>query len=155
MINLKLAEYKERKFQKFQKFLYLGDFLLGDRELVFLDSNEEGADYYYGKSFDLDEKDPLNRFDGLFDGFTYGNGRFVLIKGGKNTANQDIWHGDIMEGISSIEYKIKNPNAEKIYFYLDFNKTIPKLLPERRDRGIICGDIIGNLHENPELYDKI
>jgi len=27
----------------------------------------------------LDKKDPLNRFGGLFDGSTHGNGMFVLI----------------------------------------------------------------------------
>ena len=30
--------------------------------------------------FKKDEKDPLNRYNGLYDGFTYGNGRFVLME---------------------------------------------------------------------------
>ena len=87
MINLKLAEYN--KDGKFQGFLELGkDFLFADYFIFipkfgdgeYLDDRENGdqADPL-GRIYRRDKKDPLNRFNGLFDGITYGNGRFILI----------------------------------------------------------------------------
>jgi hypothetical protein len=73
MISLKLAEYN--KEGKFKRFLNCGiedrQFLFGDKVIRINGLCEE--DYY------KDEKDPLNRFNGRFDGITYGEGRFVLI----------------------------------------------------------------------------
>jgi hypothetical protein len=42
---------------------------------VFLESDNTISESIYFK----DEKDPLNRFNGIFDGRTYGEGKFVLI----------------------------------------------------------------------------
>lgn len=140
MINLKLAEY-DLKTGKFQKFLELsrtdlsifissfdgdpiidskGDgFLLGkERVIVFLGASEQ--------AFMLDKKDPLNRFNGLFDGRTYGQGDFVLIQ-------------DDEDDIVKYEEKL----SVKAIFEVAYSGWC--LSPET----------IGNLHENPELYEKI
>jgi hypothetical protein len=126
-MNLKLAEYKDGKFER---FVELGEFLLGFKCVVFLDSNDEDADYYYGKSFNLDQKDPLNRFNGLFDGRTYGEGRFVLIEGvGKDNVYRKVVYDN--------EYN------EDIFIY-----TMEDSIYEDFQ---ICG----NLHENPELWGNL
>lgn len=72
MTKLKLAEYdlKTGEFVRFHNlerfgFVYGGSFI-----------NFDGCHLYY----DIDEKDPLNRFYGHFDGRTYGEGRFVLVE---------------------------------------------------------------------------
>jgi hypothetical protein len=79
MIYLRIAEYNLQT-GKFERFLELGSdygsfFYCGDCVGIWDKSSEikNGAHYFQ------DVKDPLNRFDGLFDGMTYGNGRFVLI----------------------------------------------------------------------------
>jgi len=93
MINLKLAEYN--KDGKCERFLEVGkDFLFGE-EVLFLPygdySNRKNVSYGVSPKPDAiyfapvricyrDQKDPLNRFDGKFDGRTYGDGRFVLIE---------------------------------------------------------------------------
>ncbi len=76
-MKLKLAEYKDGKFLE---FLELGeDFLYGG---YFIKVNIGSAEYSGSADFyDLDETDPLNRFNGLFDGSTYGEGRFILKSG--------------------------------------------------------------------------
>lgn len=85
-MQLKLAEYnlETGKFERFLElgaddgFAYCGDYIFAT---WLRPEHELGEDYasYYLKRFDKDEKDPLNRFNGLFDGITYGDGRFILI----------------------------------------------------------------------------
>lgn len=91
-MEIKLAEYKDGKFNRFLEQSKLESQTFFDQEGM--DDNIDilsngfllGANYIQivsrDKDFDicseeykLDEKDPLNRFDGI----TYGNGRFVLI----------------------------------------------------------------------------
>lgn len=80
MINLKLAEYN-LETGKFERFLEIGkDFGYLGSYILILYSEDEDAEYSGEKSFPLDQKDPLNRFNGRFDGRTYGNGRFVLVE---------------------------------------------------------------------------
>tara|TARA_R110000868_G_scaffold149611_4_gene372108 strand:+ start:616 stop:933 length:318 start_codon:yes stop_codon:yes gene_type:complete len=90
MINFKLAEYKDGNLKAFislsKKGIFTHEevqeieedeaFLIGDGNIVTL--RKLGHDSICETYF-LDKKDPLNRFDGLFDGRTYGNGMFVLV----------------------------------------------------------------------------
>lgn len=126
MINLKLAEYKDGKFER---FLELGSnygnfFYCGDCIGIW----DESPEIKNGKHCFKDEKDPLNRFDGLFDGRTYGEGRFVLIEN-----NQD----DIYKCQIASEEEIRE-SYRRDGFYTWENRIL-----------------IGNLHENPELFLKI
>jgi hypothetical protein len=139
MINLKLAEYnKDGKFQGFMELSrtdlsifissFDGDpiidskgdgFLLGkERVIVFQGVSE--------RAFMLDKKDPLNRFNGLFDGRTYGQGDFVLIQDDEDDIIQMGQHN----------YQRKFDDSDDKLHYLG-------------------AYILGNLHENPELYEKI
>ena len=78
MINLKLAEY-DLKTGKFERFLELGkEFTYGGDYIIIASVVNNRANLL--GTFNLDKKDPLNRFNGLYDGFTYGNGRFVLME---------------------------------------------------------------------------
>jgi len=85
-MKLRLAEYKDGKFERFlelgKDFLYGGDFIIFTRSsgYFFIDT----ACQEYREQF-KDQKDPLNRFNGLFDGRTYGKGRFVLVKDEEQT----------------------------------------------------------------------
>lgn len=83
MINLRLAEY-DLETEKFVKFLELGrHFLYGGGYILFTRSSGyffiDTCGQKYRECF-LDITDPLNRFDGLFNGITYGDGRFVLVQ---------------------------------------------------------------------------
>lgn len=133
-MNLKLAEYNADG--KFERFLELGQ--KSDHFGYFGDAisyiEEKSVDPFVWINHFLvkDPKDPLNRFDGLFHGRTYGDGRFVLI---------------IDDCDKVIE--IKNGNESRIisqqeYVGQGYWKKI-------NDRELS----LGNLHENPELYSKI
>jgi hypothetical protein len=98
MINLKLAEY-DLKTGKFRGFLELGkDFLFADYFIFiakfgdgeYLDDRENGdqADPL-GRIYRRDKKDPLKRANGIFDGLTYGEGRFILIEDYEDTVTVD------------------------------------------------------------------
>lgn len=133
MINLKLAEY-DLETGKFVRFLELGnDFLFGGDIIVFHNpSSQNNYKYVDCKGlthidYKKDEKDPLNRFDGLFNGRTYGKGRFVLIINNQDNINKNI------------EYD----GYEDVFIYtLGTDIETNFIEPE-------------NLHENPELYEKI
>ncbi len=130
MINLKLAEYN--KDGKFQVFLELYNICGFQREITFLlgqDSiriieHEIFGDFW---NHERDEKDPINRFNGLFDGRTYGQGDYVLIRDDED----DIFKRIVFDGYEDIfEYSMtKKEDGE--------------------------WQLAGNLHENPELYEKI
>ena len=133
MINLKLAEY-DLETGKFVRFLEVGNnFLFGGHIIVFHNpSSQNNYKYVDCKGlthidYKKDEKDPLNRFDGLFNGRTYGKGRFVLIINNQDNINKNI------------EYD----GYEDVFIYtLGTDIETNFIEPE-------------NLHENPELYEKI
>ena len=138
-MDLKLAEYdlETGKFEKFRKcgsdsgeFSYAVDMI----------GIWEDFGFTNGEWYDFDEKDPLNRFDGRFDNRSYGNGRFVLIADDEDDIFQcfnvlETWHrrrGDV------------NPSELEDYHNDCYDG----------DDYRVCAKL-GNLHESPELYDKI
>jgi hypothetical protein len=149
MINLKLAEY-DVKTGKFHGFLELYNLCKFSRERAFLfgqDSiriieHEICGDYW---DHEKDEKDPLNRFNGLFDGRTYGQGEFVLIQDDEDFGvyeqkffdkkHEEFGYGLNLNGNISCTFKNASSFTGNVY------STSPKL--------------IGNLMENPELYEKL
>lgn len=83
-MNLKLAEYN-LKDGKFLRFLELDGkynknlgFLLA-KDYIHIQDHQTIATSIVSQYHHLDKTDPLKRFDGLFDGLTYGEGRFILI----------------------------------------------------------------------------
>ncbi len=145
MINLKLAKYN--KDGKFQGFLELGkDFLFG-RDYILIIKVEAVITF---SRFDKDKKDPLNRFNGLFDGLTYREGRFVLIEILNNALSEhDIVNSPIENDGFSFQGVVKKfPSG----FGIINQHGSYKLLNVHEE---IFWDKIGNLHENPELYEKI
>lgn len=141
-MELKLAEYRDGKFEGFIEMangeifcypetgMFLSDqgFLLGN-ECIHIGRD---LDYY-----ELDEKDPLNRFDGLFDGRTYGDGRFVLI-----INNQDRIVHDHYETPNYYLTNWKREAGREGYSYFSSRLSSDLILS-------------GNLHENPELWEKV
>jgi hypothetical protein len=142
-MDLKLAEYDlEGKFKGFlelgadEGFAYCGHFIFASwlkEEYRFhsnTDRKETYSDYYLSR-YDKDETDPLNRFNGLFDNRSYGEGRFVLIVDNED----DMYQSDL--GVI----------ARKSFYNW--------LIKEGKHLTEKDWKIIGNLHENPELYNKI
>lgn len=150
MINLKLAEYEDGKFKK---FLELGkDFLFGGN-YIYLDAvcsnlfdeeikeeygnqssyqclHELGHELYTTEIFKKDQKDPFHRFNGLFDGRTYGDGRFVLIVDNED----DVERADI-DGAMGI-------------YTVGFLRNVS-------NSYVFIGETLGNLHQQPELWEKV
>lgn len=160
-MQLKLAEYNAEG--KFERFLELGkDFGYFGNEIFLLQvfgapstvmQTFTLANWFNGDDrFDVvqkalnqsiikkDEKDPLNRFNGSFDGRTYGDGRFVMIKDDED----DI-------------FKCFDPGWT---WYRRRGDVEPSELTNYDNGG--CGDdeyricdSLGNLHSNPELWKKL
>jgi hypothetical protein len=166
MLKLRLAQYKDDKFKRFlelgKDFGYFGDFIIFTRSsgYFFIDTASQECREQF-----KDQKDPLNRFNGLFHGRTYGEGRFVLIQ-----HNQD----DILEireqkkEIINNKYKIISEKIVSDCFLgyrikSDFLITLSsgKLIKTKFNRDQIWEEssktskIVGNLHENPELWEKV
>lgn len=132
MIKLRLCEYN--KDGKFERFLELGSnygnfFYCGDCIGIW----DESPEIKNGKHYFKDEKDPLNRFDGLFDGRTYSEGRFILILNIGKIFQDDVLKSRWLGG--DLEVASNQPLEDRYDF-----------LPD---------EVIGNLHENPELFLKI
>jgi hypothetical protein len=138
MINLKLAKYKDGKFERFVELSKTTDFaIVCDGFLLGSDfievSFQERSDIVpigYRSIFKKDKTDPLNRFNGLFDGRTYGEGSFVLIEG---VGKDDVYRKVVYD----------NEYNEDIFIY-----TMEDSIYEDFQ---ICG----NLHENPELWGNL
>lgn len=75
--------------------------------------------------FTKDEKDPLNRFNGLFDGRTYGKGRFVLVKDGED---------DVKATCNLPVFPLYDPPLDEQKYELK--------------------EVIFNIHENPKLLSQ-
>lgn len=95
-------------------------------------NNKEGTSLI-GERYELDEKDPLNRFDGLFDGLTYGEGRFILIAEG-------------FEHFYQVVECENGTDPSKLYGFLGNAEQAPFELNYK---------VIGNLIESPELWNKV
>jgi hypothetical protein len=147
-MQLKLAKYKDGKFEK---FLELGeDFLYGGNE-IFLElmHNSYDPEGIFPSTIDSycfikDQKDPLNRFNGLFDGRTYGEGRFVLVKD---------------EDFDVYKHKFFSQKDERYAYSLKLNGKISCKFDSSGFIGryvmSTLPQLIGNLMENPELFLKI
>jgi hypothetical protein len=187
MIKVKLAEYKDGKFKMFLNQSELSkeifetgfdtykadhesdNFLLVDHESDgfllgknFIKINCIADDELNGEVFLKDKKDPLNRFNGLFDGRTYGKGRFVLSR-----------YAELLE---TYKDDFIGTYEDDFIFYDDGSpehKTVIELVEwdyedhcfKNGEDGSYCEacgylswhqglKIAGNIHENPELYEK-
>jgi len=142
-MQLKLADYGENK-EKFERFLelhiagewkYLGNAIEVWNQSLADGQRNLGANEFCingWETFYLDEKDPLNRFNGLFNGRTFGNGRFVLIE------NRDF--------IKQVELIYDNGDHFITY------ETGKSIFDGRKNRIEI---LQGNLHQNPELWEEV
>lgn len=131
---MQLAEYN--KDGKFESFLEFDNFFISANWII-VDIKSEYPDATFAcgfadNLFKKDETDPLNRFNGLFNGRTYGEGRFVLIEKDEHDIKQIE---RIFPDFKDISYERGKP-----------------IFDGRKNR---CEFLLGNLHENPELYEKI
>jgi hypothetical protein len=154
MINLILAQYERGKFIGFLELYNLCKiqsemtFLLGEDSIRIVE-NEMFGDYW---NYERDEKDPLNRFNGLFDGSTFGEGRFILIK------DSDYQFFDCKANFSDRwSYEDGNSNI-----FISFEGALCKRYRDRKGffwradfPELEASECIGNIFENPELYEKI
>lgn len=145
MINLKLAEYNAEG--KFERFLELGEGFLFGGNYIYLDPLPElGEELFADDIYRKDPKDPLKRFDGLFDGRTYGDGRFVLVE----SKMIDRYDKKIMMSQDDIFFYDKY--IQKAVAFINFDDWLEI---EKEAASNPNFKILGNLHENPELYEKI
>ena len=141
-MNLKLAEYKDGKFERFVELgsNYGNFFYCRDCVGIWDESPEikNGAHYFQ------DEKDPLNRFNGLFDGQTYGNGRFVLIEIVNNYPDYEFFKSG--EDFYISHYGIAHKRFDKggLLWRADYDELDnPDMVK------------VGNIFQNPELWEKV
>jgi len=151
-MSLRLAEYKNGKFERFlefEDFMISKDYIINLKELNKINNPYSSSNYHYSFfQFNKDEKDPLKRFDGLFDGRTYGDGRFVLI-----VDDED----DILERKSVIVKPelVVSPRSEWVTYTREKYDSF-----KHANLALDCAvedtyKPAGNLHENPEFYEKI
>jgi hypothetical protein len=169
-MDLKLAEHDLEG--KFKRFLGLG--LEPDHFGYF---NDQIQYFEQGKEFGWichtvikDEKDPLNRFDGLFNGRTYGEGRFVLIIDDQDDVfshkkyivhkyfkkDRHGWTTTALEKTIEISNKVVGYKYGWSNTFSASYAGCENVNGETYEKHTKCSqESIGNLHENPELYDKI
>lgn len=141
-MQLKLAEYnKEGKFERFlelgKDFGFFGDYIaISELKITFANGNTDDR----WRKILRDEKDPLNRFGGLFDGRTYGNGRFVLIYDENCKPFGAVGRGNKKFYCDSSTDEVSEEIGTD-----SFDKFCPETIYKK----------LGNLHENPELWEKI
>lgn len=137
MIGLRLAQYNPDTGE-FKNFLELGDFKYEELCIKIphpqTSSNVGLIHSTVHEVYKPDLKDPLSRFNGRFDGRTYGGGKFVLIK-----SDQD----DI------VEWVIGNRRDRPISFVGDWKYE------GDNSRNVHLPIKLGNIHENPVLWAKI
>lgn len=143
MLEMKLAEY-DLKTGKFLRFLKLvktklsvnydheivieeEGFLLGRDSIVTLQNGFDCLSEI--KTVLKDKTDPLNRFNGLFNGQTYGEGRFVLT----SQLLRKYWQDSVVRTESGNVILVNEGLVKQNL--VDFQ--------------------LGNLHESPELFEKI
>jgi hypothetical protein len=146
MINLKLAEYKDGKFQSFlEHFAYCKNYIIVTKHLI--EEYIRSEDFIdIDDCFFKDEKDPLNRFNGLFDGRTYGKGRFVLIE--SKIINR-FGKALLMSQDDIFSY---NKYYQLAVDFINFHHWQETEDNVEQNKNF---NILGNLHENPELYKKL
>lgn len=143
-MKLRLAEYKDIdfvRFWNFPEFGYYGDFISLSNELLNTErAVQEIEAGFKATSFKKDKKDPLNRFDGLFDGRTYGNGRFVLMRQVGEFCEDSIIDDNL--GVNPrIDIKLLEWGLEGGFI----NQNSWELL------CLLDAKYLGNIHENPKL----
>ena len=139
-MEIKLAEYKDGKFERFlelgKDFLFGGDFIALTEKMTLLGVWGFGEQI----SFKKDQKDPLNRFDGLFDGRTFGEGRFVLIHQAGDFYEDSIID-DGLCGSYSVDIKLLEWGRNGGFV----NQNSGELL------SLDGSKYLGNIHQNPEM----
>ena len=154
MIDLKLAEY-DLETGKFLKFLELGeDFHYSGEWITFLHEYDQPCDdisLLQSEEYDLDKKDPLNRFNGLFNGRTYGEGRFVLVEYYTDILQDTVFKS----GYLDLVFLLKKDGDE--YFFVEnySGKVSHATGTISFEECLDDAAFLGNLHEQPELYKKI
>lgn len=158
MINLKLAEYNVDG--KFERFIELAGIYSAGAAFLFAKDYIKVNDDESISNYEKDEKDPLNRFNGLFDGRTFGEGRFVLIP--QCNIKETKFSSDEIFTYRASDSDM--PECAKIImdgflrfegsnFYLDYGRGSHRLLsyvsPQTEFK------LLGNLHQQPELWEKI
>ncbi len=145
-MQLKLAEYNLEtvNFEKFlelgKHFGYFGNYIRVISEWEMGQPEEGSYTDCPTQAYLLDEKDPLNRFSGLFNDRSYGNGRFILIQDKQ----------DIVDIVETKRNKIKGyclEGMQRFKYEEPFISIYDEFGVEYLDSK--------NLHENPELWEKI
>ena len=189
-----------KKIGKFERFLELGNGFgyFGEsigifekpHNISFKGNGNAGWQAPRLQIFNKDEKDPLRRFNGLFDGRTYGEGRFVLIRGfeyirgladdefssdelkERGLYGEFFWQDEIFgryflnreqEEMEDIDILSVLKCAGNYYGSYPDAFEFPKLrnycesgaLSILNDKFPSPLELLGNIHENPELYEKL
>jgi len=155
IMNLKLAEYKNGKFLRFLELGLDKEFMYGGSHIALnWQSDVLNIDPPYDRmSFSKDETDPLERFNGLFDGRTYGEGKFVLILDTNHTPEDPredtIWQDDIaIFGTREVKkYELIKQSIAGYHFNCFESNG------KRRDGWIHSA--VGNIHQSPELFKEL
>lgn len=151
-MQLKLAQYNaEGKFERFLElgrnpdhFVYFGD------GISYIEEKEGERFPWIEHTLYKDEKDPLNRFDGLFDSRTYGNGRFILVRWCGQEWEDSIYISE-MSTYAFDEAAILKYGAEEVSFV---TKDKHYIWDEAAEIFSLY-EHKGNIHQQPELWSKI
>lgn len=157
-MKLKLADYGGER-SKAIGFLELGrNFSYAENWIdKYTTHYKDKTQTYDFERIERDEKDPFGRFGGLFDGRTYGKGRFVLVMGFEVSEDSrifTIWQ-DSVATKNNDNYLVKfgefEENCGCCYHLFGYSQTAG-----HRDIFDPFGEFeIKTLHENPELWGKV
>lgn len=152
-----LAEYsKEGKFESFLElgtdFAYYGNYIIVTKYGNLMDAVKCEDYIKVDECYFKDEKDPLERFRGLFDGRTYGNGKYVLIR----TATKDI-----RKFVNSAP-KLITIREDEVYLWKAGCIKLAEFDVQTGFKGLSAVfhmnhwvKCLGNLHQQPELITKL